>query len=134
MTIENILKDINISIPMIKILDNFFKKENLEIKIDIFSEKRNKFFKLKNENPNVEFAVLDLIAFYSAIKSFYDLKTQATKKNKILSTNELKKYDNFLCWVRTNKRFLLQREVRGPWDFSTGNSGNICAKLRIFKI
>ena len=37
-----------------------------------------------------------MIAFYSAIKSFYDLKTQATKKNKILSTNELKKYDNFL--------------------------------------
>lgn len=105
MTIENILNDMNISIPMIKILDNFFKKENLEIKIDIFSEKRNKFFKLKNENPNVEFAILDLAAFYFAIKSFYDLKTKVTKKNKILSTNELKKYDNFLLKSsKKNKR------------------------------
>ena len=92
----NILRYTNISILVLKKLDNFFKNQNLELKIDIFSEKRNEFFKLKNENPSADFSVLELAAFYNAIQIFYNLKEKAIKKNKTMSTAEIKKYGNFL--------------------------------------
>ena len=63
MSNDYILRYANISVLILKKLDNFFRNQNQEVKIDIFSEKRNEFFKLKNENPSADFSVLELAAF-----------------------------------------------------------------------
>lgn len=82
MNYKNMFPFSDISILSIKKLDNFFKNQNIEVKSDIFSEKRNEFFKLKNENPNADFTALDLAAFYNAIQNFYELKEKSIKKIK----------------------------------------------------
>lgn len=87
---------------MLRKLDNFFKNQNLEVKNDIFSEKRNEFFKLKNENTSADFAALELAAFYNAIQIFYNLKEKATMKNKTMSTAEIKRYENFI--IRSSEK------------------------------
>lgn len=96
MSNDNILLHTNISVLMLKKLDNFFRNQNLEVKIDIFSEKRNEFFKLKNEHPSADFSALELAAFYISIQNFYELKEKALKKNKTMSLKEIKKYENYL--------------------------------------
>lgn len=107
---ENILKYTNIPHSRLKILDNFYRKQNLEIKIEIFMEKRNKFFKLKNENPNDDLSTLDMAGFYIAIESFYELKVKVTKKNKTLCANDLKKYDNYLVKSFKNNNKISKKE------------------------
>lgn len=102
MSNDNILLHTNISIFMIKKLDNFFSKQTIQIKNDIFSEKRNEFFKLKNENPSADFSALELAAFYISISSFYNLREKALKKNKTMSTAEIKRYENFI--IRSSEK------------------------------
>lgn len=102
MSKDNILLYTNISIFMIKKLDNFFSKQTIQVKNDIFSEKRNEFFKLKNENPSADFTALELAAFYNAIQLFYNLRQKAMKKNKTMSTSEIKKYENFI--IRSSEK------------------------------
>lgn len=81
MSKDNILLHTNISIFMIKKLDNFFLKTNYSSKKwHFFLKKRNEFFRLKNENPSADFSALELAAFYNAIQNFYNLKEKATKK------------------------------------------------------
>lgn len=96
MSNNNILFHTNISVLMLKKLDYFFRNQNLEVKLDIFSEKRNEFFRLKNENPSTDFSVLELAAFYNAIQIFYNLRERATKKNKTMSLKEIEKYEDYL--------------------------------------
>jgi|GEM_PF-3430993 hypothetical protein len=96
MSNDYILRYANISVLILKKLDNFFRNQNQEVKIDIFSEKRNEFFKLKNEHPSADFSALELAAFYISISNFYNLREKALKKNKTMSTSEIKKYENFL--------------------------------------
>lgn len=102
MSNDNILLYTNISVLTLKKLDYFFKNQNLEVKNDIFSEKRNEFFKLKNENTSADFAALELAAFYNAIQIFYNLKEKATMKNKTMSTAEIKRYENFI--IRSSEK------------------------------
>jgi hypothetical protein len=101
---DNILIYTNIPLIHLKKLDNFFKHQNLEIKNDIFIEKRNEFFKLKNENPSADFTALELAAFYNAIQIFYNLKEKATKKNKTMSLKALKKYEDYLLKSSSNSK------------------------------
>lgn len=103
MSKDNILLHTNISIFMIKKLDNFFSRQTIQVKNDIFSEKRNEFFKLKNEKTSADFAALELAAYYNAIQNFYNLKEKATKKNKTMSTQDIKKYENFV--IQSTKKF-----------------------------
>jgi hypothetical protein len=86
----------NITIHQIKDLDNFWKNQNLTVKNDIFSEKRNEFFKLKNQNPSAEISALEMASFYNAISNFHNLKEKGMKKNKTFSTSEIKKYEDFI--------------------------------------
>lgn len=102
MSNDNILLYTNISVLTLKKLDYFFRNQNLEVKIDIFSEKRNEFFRLKNENPSADFSVLELTAFYNAIQIFYNLKEKVTMKNKTMSTAEIKRYENFI--IRSSEK------------------------------
>lgn len=99
---EHLLPFTRISISILKKLDFFFKNQNIEIKNDIFIEKRNEFFKLKNENPSANFSALELAAFYNAIQKFYNLKEKATMKNKTMSTAEIKRYENFI--IRSSEK------------------------------
>lgn len=92
---KNDSADITKSRKMISKLDNFFKNQTDEVKLDIFSEKRNQYFKIKNLNPSTELSVLEVKSFYLAINYFYNLKQKATSKNKSMSTSELKKYNEY---------------------------------------
>lgn len=96
MSNDNILLYTNISVLTLKKLDYFFRNQNLEVKIDIFTEKRNEFFKLKNEHPSADFSALELAAFYISISNFYNLREKALKKNKTMSLKEIEKYENYL--------------------------------------
>lgn len=100
---NNILVYTNIQISHLKDLDNFWKNLNLEIKSEIFSEKRNEFFKLKNQNPSAEISALEMASFYNAISNFYNLKEKGMKKNKTFSTSEIKKYENLI--IKSSKKF-----------------------------
>lgn len=110
MSNDNILLHTNISIFMLKKLDNFFSKQTIQFKNDIFSEKRNEFFKLKNEHPSADFAVLELAAFYISINNFYDLKEKAIKKNKTMSTQDIKKYESYLIKSSFSSKKVSQKE------------------------
>lgn len=99
---NNILEYTNITICQIKEFDNFWKNQNIEIKSEIFSEKRNEFFKLKNLNPSAELPALEMASFYSTISNFYNLKEKRMKKNKTFSTSEIKKYEDFI--IRSSKK------------------------------
>ena len=109
---------------MIKKLDNFFSKQTIQIKNDIFSEKRNEFFKLKNENPSANFSALELAAFYNAIQIFYNLRQKAIKKNKTMSTAEIKKYGNFLIKSSTSLKKISKKE-----NFLLDKSSMICGLI-----
>ena len=124
MSNDNILLHTNISIFMIKKLDNFFSKQTIQIKNDIFSEKRNEFFKLKNENPSANFSALELAAFYNAIQIFYNLREKAIKKNKTMSTAEIKKYGNFLIKSSTSLKKISKKE-----NFLLDKSSMICGLI-----
>lgn len=124
MSNDNILLHTNISIFMIKKLDNFFSKQTIQIKNDIFSEKRNEFFKLKNENPSANFSALELAAFYNAIQIFYNLRQKAIKKNKTMSTAEIKKYGNFLIKSSTSLKKISKKE-----NFLLDKSSMICGLI-----
>lgn len=124
MSNDSILLHTNISILMLRKLDNFFKNQNIEIKNDIFIEKRNEFFRLKNENPSADFTVLELAAFYNAIQIFYNLRQKAIKKNKTMSTAEIKKYGNFLIKSSTSLKKTSKKE-----NFLLDKSSMICGLI-----
>ncbi len=124
MSNNHILRHTNISILMLRKLDNFFKNQNLEVKNDIFSEKRNEFFKLKNENPSANFSALELAAFYISIQNFYELKEKALKKNKTMSSSEIKKYGNFLIKSSTSLKKTSKKE-----NFLLDKSSMICGLI-----
>ncbi|MGE4444853.1 MAG: hypothetical protein AB7E37_07800 [Candidatus Altimarinota bacterium] len=124
MSNDNILLYTNISVLTLKKLDYFFRNQNLEVKIDIFTEKRNEFFRLKNENPSANFSALELAAFYNAIQIFYNLQEKAIKKNKTMSTAEIKKYGNFLIKSSTSLKKISKKE-----NFLLDKSSIICGLI-----
>lgn len=101
---NNILAYTNIQISHLKNLDNFWKNQNLEIKSEIFSEKRNEFFKLKSLNQSAEISALEIASFYLAINNFHNLKEKGMQKNKTFSTTEIKKYEDFI--IRSSHKSL----------------------------
>lgn len=98
----SILEYSNITIHQIKNLDNFWKNQNLEIKNEIFSEKRNEFFKLKNLTPSADNTALEIASFYNAISNFYNLRKKGIEKNKTFSTTEIRKYEDFI--IKSSKK------------------------------
>lgn len=110
MSNDNILLHTNISILILRKLDNFFSKQTIQIKNDIFSEKRNAFFKLRNEHPSGDFSALELAAFYISINIFYDLKEKAIRKNKTMSTQDIKKYESYVIKSSFGSKKTSQKE------------------------
>ena len=124
MSNDNVLLHTNISVFILRKLDNFFSKQTIQIKNDIFSEKRNEFFKLKNEHPSGDFVALELAAFYISINIFYDLKEKAIKKNKTMSLKEIKKYEDFLIKSSFSSKRISQKE-----NFLLDKSSIICSLI-----
>ena len=124
MLIEDTQQLTNFSSIVIKKLDNFFSKQTIQVKNDIFSEKRNEFFKLKNENPSANFSALEVAAYYNAIQIFHNLREKAIKKNKTMSTAEIKKYGNFLIKSSTSLKKISKKE-----NFLLDKSSIICGLI-----
>lgn len=124
MSNDNILLYTNIPILVLKKLDNFFSRQTIQVKNDIFFEKRNEFFKLKNENSSADFSALELAAFYISIQNFYEFKEKALKKNKTMSTFEIKKYEDFLIKSSFSSKKISKKE-----DFLLDKSSIICSLI-----
>ncbi len=75
-------------------LVNWFNRQNDLIKIDIFKEQKNQFFKLKSIDSKVE-ETLQLTAFYLAIDKFYNLVNLNNQKNKSQNLVKLASISNF---------------------------------------
>lgn len=75
-------------------LINWFNRQNDLIKIDIFKEQKNQFFKLKSTELKVE-EILPLIAFYLAIDKLYNLENLNNQKNRSQNLTKLASISNF---------------------------------------
>lgn len=75
-------------------LINWFNRQNDLIKIDIFKEQKNQFFKLKSTELKLE-EILPLIAFYLAIDKLYNLENLNNQKNKSQNLTKLAFISNF---------------------------------------
>lgn len=107
----NKLVNTNFNQLFIRKLDTFFKKQNYEVKIDIFSEKRNQYFKLKNSDSSTDNSVLELTSFYIAVNYFYTLNKKAMNKNKSMNTKDLKKFNDFSIKSINKKRFSKKESI-----------------------
>ncbi|WP_321313640.1 hypothetical protein [Halarcobacter sp.] len=67
---------------------NWFSRQSEEIKLKIFEEKRNYFFKLK-QDVNEKNEILDYMSFILAVKDIHDKLDYLNKKNKSKSLNEI---------------------------------------------
>jgi len=75
-------------------LINWFNRQNDLIKIDVFKEQKNQFFKLKSSELKVE-EILPLTAFYLSIDKFYNLENINNQKNKSQNLTKLASISNF---------------------------------------
>jgi len=75
-------------------LINWFNRQNDLVKIDIFKEQKNQFFKLKSTELRLE-EILPLTAFYLAIDKFYNLENLNNQKNKSQNLTKLASISNF---------------------------------------
>ncbi len=71
-----------------KRLINWFSRQNEEIKLKIFEEKRNHFFKLK-QDINEKNEIVDYMSFILAVKDIHDKLNYQNKKNKSKSLKEI---------------------------------------------
>jgi hypothetical protein len=91
-----------------KKLINWFSNQNILIQIDIFSEQKNQFFKLKNECTEV--AVVPLAAFLLAIHYFYSLESKKNSKNKQNNLSSSLKLSRFAIKKAKKERYKEKRE------------------------
>lgn len=91
---QNIEQHTSCSIEKQKKLINWFNKQNLLIKIDIFKEQKNQYFKLKQSLENNSDA-LSFSSFILAIDSFYRRERQLKKKNSTENLSSIKSQTDF---------------------------------------
>ncbi|MDD3476292.1 MAG: hypothetical protein PHI38_05440 [Sulfurimonas sp.] len=73
-------------------LCRWFRKQNTFVQIEIFKEQRNQFFKYIELIDIKE--IVPLVAFYMAIKNFYNLENQQNLKNKSMQLKNIEKSSN----------------------------------------
>jgi len=91
---NEILRVTKLSNKNIVKLINWFKRQNDLVKIDVFKEQKNQFFRLKSTDMKLE-ETLQLIAFYLAIDKFYNLENLNNQKNKGQNLAKLASISNF---------------------------------------
>jgi len=82
-------KETKYTVSFSKKLGNWFTKRPIEVKIDIFKEQRNLFFKLKNKNIGVSDSFITLITFYQSIDKFYQIDKNLNSKNKTMKMEKI---------------------------------------------
>lgn len=97
-----------LSVPMILKLGRWFARQNTSVKIDIFNEQRNQFFKYKKLVEHQE--IVPLIAFYMAVKHYYDLDFKHNAKNKSMNIKEFEKSSDFSVKQYKSVRLKVKRE------------------------
>jgi len=90
-----------------KKLINWFSNQNILVQIDIFSEQKNQFFKIKNECTEV---VVPLAAFLLAIYYFYSLESEKNSKNKQNNLATSSKQSRFAIKKAKKERYREKRE------------------------
>ncbi|WP_320035763.1 hypothetical protein [Halarcobacter sp.] len=86
------MKDLELKLKLTnesqKKMINWFSRQNEEIKLKIFEEKRNHFFKLK-QDINEKNEIVDYMSFILAVKVIHEKLDYLNKKNKSKSLNEI---------------------------------------------
>lgn len=90
---ESFVSITRLSQQAVQMLDKWYARQNHLVKIDIFKEQKNQFFKYAKLVENQD--IVPLVAFYLAIKHYHDLESRLKKKNKSLSLKELEKSSDF---------------------------------------
>jgi len=90
---DNLVKCTRLGVKKQKMLVNWFAKQNTPVQIDVFSEQKNQFFKLKGECQEAH--IVPLAAFLLSIEHFYSLEASRNSKNKQNDLSALKKVSNF---------------------------------------
>lgn len=91
-----------------KKLVNWFARQNILIQINIFSEQKNQFFKLKSEMTEVD--ILPLAAFLLAIQYFYSLEQSISSKSKHANLSTSKNLSKFRIRKAKKERYKEKRE------------------------
>jgi uncharacterized protein YdcH (DUF465 family) len=87
----------------------WFSRQNIEFQILLFKEQRNQYFKLKNLNADQD--VLQLAAFYLAIKHFYEKEKLLKSKNKSQSLEEIGNLSNIELVKMKKQKLKLKQEM-----------------------
>lgn len=90
---ESFVLKTKLSQQAIQALDRWYSRQNFLVKLDIFKEQKNQFFKHAKLVENQE--TVPLIAFYMAIKHYYDLEMQHKRKNQSMNLKDLEKSSDF---------------------------------------
>ncbi len=94
---------------------NWFKNQNILIKLEIFKEKRNQFFKLKGSDIDKE--LLDYISFIKSIEKFYNQERYLKKKNKNMSLENLKTISNLeIKKIKRPRKKVKYEQVLNRWS------------------
>ena len=90
---ESFVSITRLSQQAIQVLDKWYSRQNILIKLDIFTEQRNQFFKYSKQLENKN--LVSVIAFYMAIKHYHEQITLHMNKNKSMSLTSLEKTSDF---------------------------------------
>lgn len=89
-------------------LNKWFNKQNILVKIEVFKEQKNQFFKYVKVMESKE--IVPIIAYYLAIQHFYNLEKAQTKKNKSMNLKELQNVTDFSIKQYKSVRLKAKRE------------------------
>jgi len=89
-------------------LINWFARQNILVQIDIFSEQKNQFFKVKNQHENLQ--VVPLAAFLLSIQYFYELETSKNGKSTKTDLTESGKISKFSIKKAKKEKYKEKRE------------------------
>jgi len=91
---ESLIQCIKLSKKEQKKLLNWLGKQNVLVQIDIMSEQKNQFFKLKNQCKSTD--IVALSALFIAIDYYYSLQFSGNKKSRKGNLEDNKKVSDFL--------------------------------------
>jgi hypothetical protein len=112
---QNIEQHTSCSIEKQKKLINWFNKQNLLIKIDIFKEQKNQYFRLKQSFDNND--VLSFTSFILAIDVFFQKEQQLKKKNTSSSLSSIKSQTDFsIKKFRKHRRKEKREKLLNIWS------------------
>jgi len=113
--VESFVIVTKLSVEAVLRLDRWYSQQNLSIKIEIFVEQKNQFFKYSKLIPNKE--IVPLVAFYMAIKHYFDLECLHSKKNKSMCLKDLDKNSDFtIKSFKRQKRKVKREKLLNLWS------------------